>query len=892
MVRLIGQYLCDKGYSSSYIQLAKDSGITLEPQAATDLRSAILAGKWEDAEKAVKELAPIIDNPANLAEIHFLLLEQQFLELAEADDAMAALVLLRSRITPLQRNAERLAVLTRCLMCRTPEEVRAEAGGWSGAHGGSRSALVNNIQRYVPAQTMLPPTRLETLVTEAVRAQLNACTFHNQPIAWPDALNSISLLQPHSCSIQEFPVFPVQTIDHRDTDLWFCQFSPDGTHLATGGKDANVDVWRVDVQTHTIVSSRTLSTSSSYIGHLCWSPNSKKLAVCCGELHGPVIIFDVANRRQLCSQQVNDEDVYCAAAFFADSRKLAFGGMKGAFYVMDTEDDGHILVTVEGYRVQSMVALLTPPPIDIAPNLASFTDSSVRDLEACRFTLDPTTPGAPAAAVAAGHGDSVSMTDLSHNSVEVIGHGLPFSGIDQLLVADSLHRVRLFKFGYTTSVAAGAASRELEDLNPLIQIASVATTTTQPTASWAAPASSLAVSVAGSRGQRSTIQLPLSSVAAVMQAAGALISSSSAVVAAAAVSSAPGAPPTTGSRSATSASAGSLLAFRQTTSDSGISRQHQLLHTSSSPGSALALSGDGRGNPGQVRGHLATAHSGYPIFVSGDSSSGGSAGSESIFYITASGAELAGSSSGIPTSATNTTAAVAATSTATLSPSVLVANLLQSYPRLSLFPESSASASAAATDGSSRVGGGGPLDASTQAVTQGTTESPTTGTTTTSFAAAVGATTDAAARNANQTYGLLQHCTLIKELHAIQSITLSSSGRRLLVTVHKRGLHLWDLESLGMLQQFAGFKQDIYKLTSTIGGINEDFVASGSEDGFLHLWHLSSGARPIYSAMAATGEHPVTCANWNPALPTMLATVNDEGEIRIWAPAKYVPGCA
>ncbi|VDN13676.1 unnamed protein product [Dibothriocephalus latus] len=132
---------------------------------------------------------------------------------------------------------------------------------------------------------------------------------------------------------------------------------------------------------------------------------------------------------------------------------------------------------------------------------------------------------------------------------------------------------------------------------------------------------------------------------------------------------------------------------------------------------------------------------------------------------------------------------------------------------------------------------------------------------------------------------MLQHCTLIKELHAIQSITLSSSGRKLLVTVHKRGLHLWDLESLGMLQQFAGFKQDLYKLTSTIGGINEDFVASGSEDGFLHLWHLSSGARPIYSAMSATGEHPVTCANWNPALPTMLATVNDEGEIRIWAPA-------
>ncbi len=59
MVRLIGQYLCDKGYrfvhdftflprfSNAYEQLAKDSGIVLEPQPATDLRAAILAGNWE-----------------------------------------------------------------------------------------------------------------------------------------------------------------------------------------------------------------------------------------------------------------------------------------------------------------------------------------------------------------------------------------------------------------------------------------------------------------------------------------------------------------------------------------------------------------------------------------------------------------------------------------------------------------------------------------------------------------------------------------------------------------------------------------------------------------------------------------------------------------------------
>lgn len=86
-------------------------------------------------------------------------------------------------------------------MCRTAEELRAQAGGWSGANGGSRSALVDCIQRFMPAQTMLPPGRLETLITEAIRAQLTNCTFHTQPICWNDDLESMSLLQPHACSM-------------------------------------------------------------------------------------------------------------------------------------------------------------------------------------------------------------------------------------------------------------------------------------------------------------------------------------------------------------------------------------------------------------------------------------------------------------------------------------------------------------------------------------------------------------------------------------------------------------------------------------------------------------------------------------------------------------------
>lgn len=86
-------------------------------------------------------------------------------------------------------------------MCRTPEEVRAQAGGWSGMNGASRSILVDCIQRFMPAKTMLPPGRLETLVTEAVRSQLTSCMFHNEQIRWPESIENVSLLQPHVCSV-------------------------------------------------------------------------------------------------------------------------------------------------------------------------------------------------------------------------------------------------------------------------------------------------------------------------------------------------------------------------------------------------------------------------------------------------------------------------------------------------------------------------------------------------------------------------------------------------------------------------------------------------------------------------------------------------------------------
>lgn len=73
----------------------------------------------------------------------------------------------------------------------------------------------------------------------------------------------------------DFPVFPVQKIEHRDSELYFSVFSPDGNYLAVGGKENNIDIFKVDKERNTITLGRTLSTDAN-INHICWSPDSKR----------------------------------------------------------------------------------------------------------------------------------------------------------------------------------------------------------------------------------------------------------------------------------------------------------------------------------------------------------------------------------------------------------------------------------------------------------------------------------------------------------------------------------------------------------------------------------------------------------------------------------------
>ncbi|TRY53738.1 hypothetical protein DNTS_017021 [Danionella cerebrum] len=99
------------------------------------------------------------------------------------------------------------------------------------------------------------------------------------------------------------------------------------------------------------------------------------------------------------------------------------------------------------------------------------------------------------------------------------------------------------------------------------------------------------------------------------------------------------------------------------------------------------------------------------------------------------------------------------------------------------------------------------------------------------------------------------------------------------------GVHLWDLQDRVLIRKYQGVTQGFYTIHSCFGGFNEDFIASGSEDHKVYIWHKRSEL-PIAELTGHT--RTVNCVSWNPALPGLMASASDDGTLRIWGPAPFM----
>lgn len=110
------------------------------------------------------------------------------------------------------------------------------------------------------------------------------------------------------------------------------------------------------------------------------------------------------------------------------------------------------------------------------------------------------------------------------------------------------------------------------------------------------------------------------------------------------------------------------------------------------------------------------------------------------------------------------------------------------------------------------------------------------------------------------------------------SVSISADSKHLLVNKRDGEAQLIDLETRAPIQKFLGHTGGDYLIRSTFGGANESFVASGSEDGNILIWHKTIGA-----AVERLQGHKPRCnaISWKPDDPSMLASCGDDGKVKM-----------
>jgi WD repeat-containing protein 26 len=130
---------------------------------------------------------------------------------------------------------------------------------------------------------MIPEHRLAVLLDEVKDGWIEDCLYHNTAI-------SPSLYLDHNCERGDFPTKPVLDLSHHKDEVWFLQYSNDGTKLATTSKDTTVIIY--DTSTYKILH-RLNEHQGSGVTHVAWSPDDTRIVTCCSQPENSARIWDV-----------------------------------------------------------------------------------------------------------------------------------------------------------------------------------------------------------------------------------------------------------------------------------------------------------------------------------------------------------------------------------------------------------------------------------------------------------------------------------------------------------------------------------------------------------------------------------------------------------------------
>lgn len=156
VTRILIQALSDMGYHTAAENVSQESGYELENATVASFRTAILEGNWAKAEELLDASVSageagnqngyglVLVSGADQTVMRFWIRQQKYLELLEQREHSQALTVLRTELTSLYQNTQKLHFLSALIMCQSKEELRSKAG-WDGANGRSRHTLLSEL---------------------------------------------------------------------------------------------------------------------------------------------------------------------------------------------------------------------------------------------------------------------------------------------------------------------------------------------------------------------------------------------------------------------------------------------------------------------------------------------------------------------------------------------------------------------------------------------------------------------------------------------------------------------------------------------------------------------------------------------------------------------------
>ncbi len=132
-----------------------------------------------------------------------------------------------------------------------------------------RKCLVLTEQELISPSVMIPEHRLAHLLKQVKQSQINNCLYHNS--AMPPSLYS-----DHMCDRDNFPLRTMLELDNHADEVWYLEFSHDGTKLATASKDRTVLIY----ETGTFTVLHRFADHDKEVTYITWSPDDSKLISC------------------------------------------------------------------------------------------------------------------------------------------------------------------------------------------------------------------------------------------------------------------------------------------------------------------------------------------------------------------------------------------------------------------------------------------------------------------------------------------------------------------------------------------------------------------------------------------------------------------------------------